>query len=439
MDLENAEGNNNSVTNNSKNCCCKCFVDDKVCCKSKCCNITYFFFFTLSLLSSLMIHLFDVGSDIYVLIDLYYENLYYFFSCLSIIILSFFISSLINLSFSSDFEDKKRGNSTGTKCLNRDNKLNFILCFCGVLQLGIFYEVFFSLKFGRKTETFIWSRLVEGLLESCPQSLFQLFILMKKIDNNDIINLWKFYLSISLSIVSLAIGLVSFEQTRYDYHIEVHPNRTMIKDIKKISIFSPYGIVLFLYRLTEITSKMVLLSLVGYCSNGFSIIYLLLAELFLIGTVFFIRSSYCKKKIIKNDVNCFVGTIGFMIFYFWSLVRQLFYLAVYWKPFSSYLPGETEKMNNKDSSHWIIKTIMVGIYSYFIVTKLISGYNITFLVLTSIGYSCFIISLILLFFINKWNRINIYGIDSNKENETDYINLHSRYVDRFKPIRCGCC
>ena len=82
---------------------------------------------------------------------------------------------------------------------------------------------------------------------------------------------------------------------------------------------------------------------------------------------------------------------------------------------------------------------MVIIYSYFIISKFISGYNITFLVLTSIGYSSFIISLILLFFIKKWNRINIYGINSNKENEPDYLNLHSRYVGRFKPIRCGCC
>ena len=37
----------------------------------------------------------------------------------------------------------------------------------------------------------------------------------------------------------------------------------------------------------------------------------------------------------------------FIVSYFWSLVRQLFYLAVYWKPFSSYLPGETKEMNKK--------------------------------------------------------------------------------------------
>ena len=101
--------------------------------------------------------------------------------------------------------------------------------------------------------------MVEGLIESFPQSLFQLFILMKKIDNNIInINLWKFYLSISLSIISLAYGLVTFEQTRYDYHIKFNSDKQMIKNIKEIYILSPYGIVLLLYRLSEITSKLVL-------------------------------------------------------------------------------------------------------------------------------------------------------------------------------------
>ena len=81
----------------NKNCCyiIQCFVDDKICCKLNCCNccifcnkITYSFMF-LGRYYSLGIHVFDIGSDIFVLFDLYNKNLYFFFSCLSIIILSF--------------------------------------------------------------------------------------------------------------------------------------------------------------------------------------------------------------------------------------------------------------------------------------------------------------------------------------------------------------
>ena len=414
------------------------------------------FFLFSSLIFSLIVHLFDIGSDIYVLIDLYDENLYYFSSCLGIILLSFIVNSLINLAFGSNSDgDENSGHSTGKKCFNRNNKWNFILSFIGILQLGIFYEAYFSFTRYRKTETFIWGRLVEGLIESFPQSLFQLFILMKKIDNNIInINLWKFYLSISLSIISLAYGLVTFEQTRYDYHIKFNSDKQMIKNIKEIYILSPYGIVLLLYRLSEITSKLVLLSLMGYCGNGFTIIYFLLTELFLITAIFLIRS-----REFKNNINSFKDTI---IFYFWHLIRQLFYLSVYWKPFSSYLPDETKEMNEINNLHWVVKTIMVVIYSYFIISKFISGYNSSFLILTTIGYSSFIISLILLFFIKKWNRINMYGQENKSSNDEEEIEsksihvsdenmtsnklknyrkvMHLRYVDKFKPIiKFRCC
>ena len=216
----------------------------------------------------------------------------------------------------------------------------------------------------------------------------------------------------------------------------------------------------------------------GYCGNGFTIIYFLFFELFLITTIFFIRSCDCKNKIAKNDINFLIDTAGFqqivdwfyfrrlnfslIISYFWSLIRQLFYLSVYWKPFSSYLPDETKEMNEKDNLHWVVKTIMVIIYSYFIFSKLISGYNSSFLILIIIAYSSFIVSLILLFFIKKWNRINMYGQENKFSNEEEALEsksrqvfdenmtcnklkdyekiMHLRYVDKFKPIiKFRCC
>ena len=45
---------------------------------------------------SLCLHVFDVGSDIFVLVDLYGKDIKLFSTCLGIIILSFFASSMIS-------------------------------------------------------------------------------------------------------------------------------------------------------------------------------------------------------------------------------------------------------------------------------------------------------------------------------------------------------
>ena len=52
-------------------------------------------------------------------------------------------------------------------------------CLCGLTQLGIFFDAFFSLKEGGKTDGYAFSRLFEALVESSAQSLLQLYIAMK--------------------------------------------------------------------------------------------------------------------------------------------------------------------------------------------------------------------------------------------------------------------
>ena len=69
--------------NNCSKCCCNCYI-------------SYYCFFALSLLMSLSLHVFDVGSDIFVLVDLYGKDIYFFSSCLGIMILSFFASSILS-------------------------------------------------------------------------------------------------------------------------------------------------------------------------------------------------------------------------------------------------------------------------------------------------------------------------------------------------------
>ena len=90
-------------TEKNINCCPNkilcCFSN---CCKKHCPNcccdfyISYYSFFVLSLLMSLSLHVFDVGSDIFVLVDLYDKDIKLFSTCLGIIILSFFASSMIS-------------------------------------------------------------------------------------------------------------------------------------------------------------------------------------------------------------------------------------------------------------------------------------------------------------------------------------------------------
>ena len=79
-----------------------------------------------------------------------------------------------------------------------------------IFQLGIFFEAKKSLDIGEK-HTFIWSRIIEGLLESCPQSLFQLFIVLKNSETYSTEQLIRYYFSIFVSILSLTSALITFE------------------------------------------------------------------------------------------------------------------------------------------------------------------------------------------------------------------------------------
>ena len=92
---------NKNISKNINCCPNKVLCCYSKCCKKYCCNcccncyITYYVFFVLSLLMSLGLHVFDVGSDIFVLTDLYNKNIYFFSTSLGIIILSFLSSSIL--------------------------------------------------------------------------------------------------------------------------------------------------------------------------------------------------------------------------------------------------------------------------------------------------------------------------------------------------------
>ena len=112
------------------------------------------------------------------------------------------------------------------------------------------------------------------------------------------------------------------------------------------------------------------------------------------------------------------------------LVKQLMFLPAYGKPFTTRLPSVNEIKYKSDDYHWIIKFLVNATISYFIIAKIISGdYNLSFLILTIIAYSCYIISMISLYFIRKWNRmVNSFG---STEEPKEPI-----YLKKFNKITC---
>ena len=86
-------------------------TESKICCKCICCQISVnYFLLIMSLLFSLSVHSFDVGSDIFVLKDLYFTNTELFNACLTIMCLSFVGSSIASGLYMSkaDLEKNKQ-------------------------------------------------------------------------------------------------------------------------------------------------------------------------------------------------------------------------------------------------------------------------------------------------------------------------------------------
>ena len=391
----------------------------KICCHCGCCNITYYFLFAVSLFCSLGLHIFDVGSDIYVLTDLYTKSYEFFIACLTIMGLSFIGSSIASGLFLSDEKVEKDTRFDLKSCHEKPFCTKLGHFFLGLFQLGMFIETYRSLKIGQKTHPFVWSRLVEGLFESCPQSLFQLFVVLQSGDNFSVFDTIRYYSSIGISIFSISMVMVTFEFYRYHYEVVIKKQKH-IEGIEKLSVCSSYGFTLFIHRFSELLSNILFFGCLGYAYNGNAIIVALAINLVL-SAIFFIL----KLKDIK--IECRLISM-----FFFLLIKQIMFLPAYSKQFSSRMPGDTKDEHEMDNYHWLVKFLIHAGISYFIIVKLVSGdYHISFLIITIMTYISYIISLISLYFIRKWNKmVNSYG---STEGPKD-----ANYIEKFKGYKCCC-
>ena len=141
--------------------------------------------FYVSILASLLLHIFDIGTDVLVTIGLFHSDKVYFWVSISILIIGAIFSSIAATLFGAaravaEAAAKNDGNVDIDSIPEPDlNATTIGSCLCGLTQLGIFFDAFFSLKEGGKTDGYAFSRLFEALVESSAQSLLQLYIAMK--------------------------------------------------------------------------------------------------------------------------------------------------------------------------------------------------------------------------------------------------------------------
>ena len=271
--------------------------------------------FGTQIFTSIFFHFFDIGTDINVLIDLKERNSEYFNISLAILIISTISSvgpSVISLR---TYNNKK---NSCYDCL-----FYFAFIIAGILQFTIFYDIYTMFRVKEKTRLFSNVRSIELLLESAPEALLQMFIVLKDNSLNNISSLSKYYLSIGASIINLITGIVSYEMFLHNYFvfcnvgIEYDQEGNIIEEAKegdeiediynilenKLKYNTKFVLNLFCYRTLEIISRIGLLSCFGVLYDGYYIIYSLSSEFVLGNIAVFYRFLY--YSFIIHDLKYF--------------------------------------------------------------------------------------------------------------------------------------
>jgi hypothetical protein len=282
-----------------------------------------------------------------VLLDLEKSNSEYFSLCLVILFLPTFYA-VTNQKLSLPKLDLR-----DISCFDRIKTIieTVMILFCSflfnVLQLHVVISACTSFKNFNQVDVngekldYIDIRMTESLLESAPQSLFQLFLILKNVSSYTYDQITIYYLSISVSILSLVISLVSYEVIYYNnkrirflvknirgaistretlntdsetFYIESEFNSKIggihMDGLKNDNLFdirykflkknTRYIGLLFLYRLTEVKSRIGLLATIGNMYNGYYIIIFLFCDFFISTMANIYKSTkypkICEKK-----------------------------------------------------------------------------------------------------------------------------------------------
>lgn len=265
-----------------------CYLECKTCTIKKIWDFLYYHRYQISILFGVILYIADIVTDILVTEELHRENSPYFYTSLGILLFSLIGSALLSLedtSFKSRVYDQIRiiGDQT---TINSEFICNVVIyikkaiiwMFLDILQFHFLKNNLIALTYNYRTETnidrdiyinelldstkkkLLNKRMKESLLESGPQSLFQLFIILNQSSNKTFNELIYYYLSVKLSLLNLTYTLVSMD----------HLYLTKFFSAKKKlpSYFSLYIINTAVFRLTEVFSRVGLLACISQIYDG---------------------------------------------------------------------------------------------------------------------------------------------------------------------------
>jgi len=423
-----------------KCCIVKCFPEQRTLLKCCCFNLTYYKIFVLQTIFTVGFHFFDIGSDIAVLVDLKSRNSEYFTLCLIILFLPVIATTVRSLT--SLAQPIRVADSTARRVSIFLKFFGLIIAY-GICQLHFVEEVKDNLRIGRKTSIFVDIRMIESLLESAPESLFQLFIILKNASIYTYNEIITYYISITLSIFSLITSLISYEIFSFN-----NENREIIRNIAKsldytipfdirekpIKSNSRYVLLLSFYRITEVISRIGLLACIGNIYNGYVLLWFILSDfllLFLIPIIRLVLLSELWFNLVKYC--CFESPVIILAFFSEVFMKRLENLPVFSNYFLSNIlydngyknEEEEKKFHTMTMSHFISRYLNNTILSILIIYNLsVNTYSYSIFVISISSISSFVLNILFLYLILK------------------YTYNYKKYQYIFKPIgccKCDCC
>jgi hypothetical protein len=293
------------------------------CSLKKIANFLYSQRFRFSILFAICLHIFDLVTDIIVTTELYHENSPYFPTSIGILIFSFVGSAILSLDHDLFgkfvyYEKIKISRApTFTKDLIGD-LVRYILkgllwMLLDIIQINYLVTSIIAFYYDDKNNykldinsdfreerrkakikkeykiQLVNKRMIESLLESGPQALFQLFIILNQSSSKTFIDLAYYYLSVKISLLSLTYTLISMDHfylTEFIYNIG---------SFTLPSYFSKYTVNSMIFRLTEVFSRVGLLACISQMYDGYYLFLFIFMD-YLCINIFNVIKRYLRYK-----------------------------------------------------------------------------------------------------------------------------------------------